>query len=291
MSIDLLHDRIRKLKNPSVIDFGIQTDMIPQHLMREEGNVANAYVRFCEELMDGLKDLVASVRFSFDTFALLGPDALTKLQALLSHAKQLGYYVLLDGPQILSPWAADRAADSLLGGDLYPCDGLLISSFIGSDGIKPFLKYCKEDGKDLFTVVRSANKSASEIQDLLTGSRHVYSAVAEMVNRFGESILGKCSYSRLCGVVSAGSPESIRMLRSKHDRMFLLVDGLDYPSGNAKNCSYAFDRFGYGAAVCAGPSVTAAWKDTESDGSDYIEQAVLSAERMKRNLCRYITIL
>lgn len=291
MSIDLLHDRIRKLKNPSVIDFGIQKDMIPQHLMREEGNVANAYVRFCEELMDGLKDLVAGVRFSFDTFALLGPDALTKLQALLSRAKELGYYVLLDGPQILSPWAADRAADSIFGDFLYPCDGLLISSFIGSDGIKPFLKYCKEDGKDLFTVVRSANKSASEIQDLLTGSRHVYSAVAEMVSRFGESILGKCSYSRLCGVVSAGSPESIRMLRSKNDRMFLLVDGLDYPSGNAKNCSYAFDRFGYGAAVCAGPSVTAAWKDTESDGADYIEQAVQSAERMKRNFCRYITIL
>jgi hypothetical protein len=81
------------------------------------------------------------------------------------------------------------------------------------------------------------------------------------------------------------------MLRAKHDRMFLLVDGLDYPSGNAKNCSYAFDRFGYGAAVCAGPSVTAAWKDAESDGTDYIEQAVQSAERMKRNLCRYVTIL
>lgn len=291
MSIDLLHDRIRKLKNPSVIDFGIQYDMIPQHLVQEEGSVANAYFRFCSELMDGLKASVAGVRFSFDTFALLAPDGLLKLQALLSRAKELGYYVLLDGPQVLSPWAADRAAENLLGGDLYPCDGLLISSFIGSDGLKPFLKYCKEDKKDLFTIVRSANKSASEIQDLLTGSRHVYSAVAEMVNRFGEPILGKCSYSRLCGVVSAGSPESIRMLRSKHDRMFLLVDGLDYPSGNAKNCSYAFDRFGYGAAVCAGPSVTAAWKEIESDGSDYIEQAVLSAERMKRNLCRYITIL
>lgn len=291
MSIDLLHDRIRKLKNPSVIDFGIQQDMIPQHLLQEEGNITNAYIRFCGELMDALKETVAGVRLSFDTFALLGPEGLTKLQTLLFRAKEMGYYVLLDGPQILSPWSADRAAESLLGGDLYPCDGLLISSFIGSDGIKPFLKYCKEDGKDLFTVVRSANKSASEIQELLTGSRHVYSAMAEMVNRFGESILAKCSYSRLCGVVSAGSPEGIRMLRAKHDRMFLLVDGLDYPSGNAKNCSYAFDRFGYGAAVCAGPSVTAAWKDAESDGTDYIEQALQSAERMKRNLCRYVTIL
>ena len=73
--------------------------------------------------------------------------------------------------------------------------------------------------------------------------------------------------------------------------MFLLVDGLDYPSGNAKNCSHAFDRFGYGAAVCAGPSVTAAWKENETDGHDYVDFAVLAAERMKKNITRYITIL
>ena len=29
--------------------------------------------------------------------------------------------------------------------------------------------------------------------------------------------------------------------------------------GNAKICSYGFDRFGHGAAVCAGVSVTGAW--------------------------------
>ena len=73
--------------------------------------------------------------------------------------------------------------------------------------------------------------------------------------------------------------------------MYLLVDGLDYPSGNAKNCSYAFDRFGYGAAVCAGPSVTTAWMEAESDGKDYLEHAAQAADRMKRNITRYITIL
>ena len=73
--------------------------------------------------------------------------------------------------------------------------------------------------------------------------------------------------------------------------MFLLVDGLDYPSGNAKNCSFAFDKFGHGAIVCAGPSVTAAWKDAETDGRDYLEQAKLAAERMKKNITRYITVL
>ena len=291
MSIDLLQDKIRKRKNPSVIDFSIQWSCLPPHLTGQEGSRLKAYGRFCRELMDTLKETVPAVRFSFDAFALLGGEGIGLLQQLLKEAGEMGYYVILDGPQILSPWAADRAAKALLASEEYVCDGLLISPYIGSDSMKPFLPLCKDQEKDLFVVVRSPNKSALELQDLLTGSRHVYGAAAEIVNRFGEQILGKCGYSRICAAASAGSPDSLRNLRMKHNRMFLLVDGLDYPSGNAKNCSYAFDRFGHGAAVSAGPSVTAAWMEAESDGRNYAELALQAAERMKKNLTRYVTVL
>lgn len=291
MSIDLLHEKIRKLKNPSMIDFGVKADSLPPHLMAEEGTYLAAYTRFCRELMEGLKGLVPAVRFSFGDFALLGPDGLTQLQTLLREAGEMGYYVLLDGPEILSPWAADRTAETIFGGDSYPCDGLLISPYIGSDAIKAFVPYCKDPMKDLFVVIRSPNKSAAELQDLFTGSRLVHTAAAETVNRFGETILGRCGYARIGGAVSAGAASSVRSIRTAHNRMFLLVDGLDYPSGNYKNCSHAFDRFGYGAVVCAGPSVTAAWKEAESDGLDYVDHAREAAERMKKNINRYVTVL
>jgi len=291
MSVDLLQEKIRKRKNPSVIDFTIRLDDVPPHLCEDEGCSTKAYGRFCRELMETLKETVPAVRFSFDMFALMGSEGIGLLSQLLAEAGELGYYVLLDGPQILSPWAADRAAETLLGGGEYACDGLLISPYIGSDSIKPFLPYCKDGEKDLFVVVRSPNKSAVELQDLLTGSRHVYTAAAEIVNRFGEQIIGKSGYSRICAAASAGSPDSLRNLRMKHNRMFLLVDGLDYPSGNAKNCSFAFDRFGHGAVVCAGPSVAAAWKETESDGTNYTELALQAAERMRKNITRYVTVL
>lgn len=291
MSIDLLHERIRKLKNPSMVDFGVQPDCMPPHLPEEEGSYAAAYARFCRELMEELKDFVPAVRFSFGSFALMGAEGLTRLSTLLKDASEMGFYVLLDGPEILSPWGADRAAEILFGGEEYPCDGLLISPYIGSDSIKSFLPYCRDNQKDLFVVVRSPNKSAAELQDLLTGTRLVHGAVMDLVNRHGETILGKCGYSRIGAAVSAGAPNSLRSLRGNYSRVFLLVDGLDYPSGNAKNCSYAFDRFGYGAVVCAGPSVTAAWKEEQSDGRDYAEQALRAAERMKKNITRYITVL
>ena len=202
----------------------------------------------------------------------------------------MGYYVVLDAPEIHSPWGADRAADGIFGGDAYPCDALIIDAYIGSDALKPFVPYCK-NGKNVFAIVRSPNKSAMELQDMMSGTRLFYSAVAEIVNRFGETVLGKCAYSQIGALVSAGAPQSLQTLRMKQKSMFLLVDGIDYPSGNAKNCSYAFDRFGYGAVVCAGPSITAAWKAAETDGKDYLEQAKQAAERLKKNITRYVTIL
>lgn len=289
MSIDSLHEKIRKLRNPSMIDFGVREDCIPAHILQAEENLLAAYVRFCRELMEGLKGIVPAVRFSFDHFALLGPQGLTELSGILKEAASLGFYVLLDSPQILSPWGAEQVADTIFGEKKYPCDGLVISPYIGSDAIKPFLPYCK-DNKDLFVVLRSPNKSAAELQDLLTGTRLVHHASADIVNRAGETIISRCGYSRIGAAVSAGSVNSIRNIRSGSKYTYLLVDGLDYPSGNHKNCSHAFDRYGHGAVVCAGPSVTAAWRETE-DGIDYVECAKQAADRMKKNLLRYITVL
>lgn len=291
MSIDILQEKIRKLKNPSVIDLTVKPDGIPPHILNGSVDMPDAYGRFCTELMEGLAGLVPAVRLPFGTFALMGGKGLQVLQALLEKAKELDFYTILDGPEILTPWNADAAAKAIFADEVFPCDALLSSPYIGSDSIRPFLPACKEGRKSLFLVVRSANKSAVELQDLMTGSRLVHGAAAELVNRFGEQMSGKYGYCRVAAAASAGSADSLRNLRAKYSRMFLLVDGLDYPSGNAKNCSLAFDRFGYGAAVCAGPSVTCAWKEAQSDGMDYVPLAVQSAERVKKNLTRYVSIL
>lgn len=292
MSIDLLHDKIRKLKNPVIVDFAVQDSIVPAYLLEQEGSVLKAQEKFCLELLDGLTDVVPGVRFSFDDFALFGADGLVVLSALLKKAGELGFFVFLDSPQILTPQAAQRAVDTFFGTDTFPCDGMIISPYIGSDAIRPFAHHCSNKVKSLFVVVRSPNKSASDLQDLLTGKRLVQGAAAELVNRFGEQILTKCGYSTICAAVSAGSPDSIRSLRAQHKHMFLLVDGLDYPSGNAKNCSYAFDRLGYGAAVSVGSSITAAWKDAvDHNPEDYVLLAQQAAERIKKNLLRYLTIL
>ena len=145
--------------------------------------------------------------------------------------------------------------------------------------------------KALFDVLRTANRSAAELQDLLTGSRLVHIAAADIVNRLAEPRAGKCGYSAIGAVAGASSSHSLRTLRQKYNRLFLLLDGYDYANSNAKNCSEAFDRLGHGAAACAGQSVTAAYIAEEADSREYVACAQRAAERMKKNLTRYVTVL
>jgi len=70
-----------------------------------------------------------------------------------------------------------------------------------------------------------------------------------------------------------------------------LLDGLDYPSGKFTHCPVAFDRFGFGAAIIVGSTVLGAWRESGSDGTGYVQSALDSVERIKRNLSRYITVL
>lgn len=289
MSVDVLQTKIRKMKNPAMVNLTMNPYDLPLQLL--EGGAAAGYGTFCRELLQALKSIVPAVRFSFTPFALLGAEGLSVLSDVLHTASQLGYYVALEAPQILSPGMAAMTAQTLFSPDsVFPCDGLIVDGYLGSDIVKPFLPFCT-DGKDLFCVVRTSNKSAPEIQDLLTGTRLVHAAAADLYNRFTDKSVGKSGYARLAIMAGAGSAESLKTLRAKYPRLFILVDDLDYPGCNARICSNAFDKFGHGAVCCSGYGITLAWKNAGTDGQDYIAQAVAAAERMKNNLTRYTTVL
>lgn len=288
MSVDLLQEKIRKLKNPSMVEFFLEPSLVPPQVLAEAENPVAGYCVFCRSLLQGLKETVPAVRFSMGSFALAGAAGMEALSELMAYARKLGFYVVMDAPELLSPAAAQLTADTWAAG--LPCDGLIVSVYSGGDMIRPFLPACKEH-KAVFAVVRTANKTAPELQDLLTGSRHVHTAAAGMVMRHGEPLVGKYGYSQLGVLMGATGADSIRSLRSKYDRLFFLIDGYDYSGANAKNCSYGFDRLGRGAVVCAGASVTAAWKESGETAESYVDQAVQAALRMKKNITRYITVL
>lgn len=292
MSMDRLQEKIRRTKNPSVIDMTVDPGVIPETVSSQAQTWDEAYLQFAQQLLEAFRGLVPAVRFRFNSFAVRGVGGLSTLCKISQRAQKLGFYVLLDGPEALTGESAELTAQCLLDtqAQVY-FDGLILSSYIGSDGLKPYTKRLKAGEKALFAVIRTPNKSASELQDLLTGSRLVHLAMADVVNHLPAPQAGRSGYLGLGCAASATSADSLRTLRSKYKAMFLLVDGYDYPAANAKNCSYAFDSLGHGAIVCAGSSVVGAWKDADRDPSAYVELAVEAAERMKKNLTKYVSVL
>lgn len=289
MSMDRLQEAIRKRKNPTVLEL---LGELPPQLLEEGKTPVQAYEAFCQELLTALAEEIPALRLSFARFALMGPQGLEALERTLKLAKKLGYYVLLDGPELLRGSAAELAAQALLGRDgPFACDGVILGVYAGSDVVEPFLPYCRQEKKTVFVVARTANRSAPELQDLITGSRLVHTAAADLALRFGDQAVGKRGYGPVGLMVSAGSADSVRQMRRKYPQQFLLLDGFDAPRANAKNCSYCFNKYGWGGGVCSGTEISAAWKKAESDGTDYVQQAVEAAQRMKRNLNRYITMV
>ena len=290
MSIDVLQEKIRKTKCPLMLELAAAPADLPDGIREAAPTEAGAYERACRELLETLKGEIPAVRVGFSSFALLGPEGLSALSGVLKHAKRLGYYVVLDGPEILGVRSARYAADRLFGGDAaFPCDGVVLNGYLGSDCIAPFLPGCREGKKTVFAAIRTANRTAPELQDLLAGGRLVHIAAADIISRLGGELRGKNGYSPVCAMSAANAPDSLKALRAKYPSLFLLVDGYNTVGANAKNCSYAFDKFGHGAIVCGGGGILRAWQDAPDTG--YLEAAQAAAARMKRNLLRYVTIL
>ncbi len=293
MAIDRLQERIRKMRCPLVLDMGAAHE-VPEFVMGIDDR--RKFYQFCWELLEGLKGLIPAVRFRMATFALMGGDGITVLQSLLSKAQKMGYYVLLDVPEALSPQEAERSAKMLLEeGSRWCFNGLVVSFYMGSDGLRPYIPLLRQNDRELFAVIRTGNRSAPELQDLLTGGRLVHMAAADVVSRLADANPGRYGYKDLGALVSASSDTNLKTLREKYRNMFLLVDSMEYSSVNGRKVSYAFDSLGHGAAVCVGPTITGEfdrvrYRQGACTQEAYFQCAAEAVERLKNTISSYIQI-
>ena len=307
MSIDFLQERIRKLKNPTMVGLDPYLPILPKHIVQEAfdrdgqtlAGAAAAYYRFCTELLDALKDIVPAVKIQSACFEALGADGIAQMQRISAYAKDLGYYVLIDSMRGDVGNIAEIHAQAMFGTvpvgetahQIYRCDALTVNGYLGSDGVKPYLPYCKNDGKNIFLLLKTSNKSSREVQDLLSGDRVVYQVMADLAMRWSTGLFGANGYSEIGIAVGATNRQVLETLRRKYDRLFFLVPGYGAQGAGAKDAQYAFDRMGHGAAILAGRSILYAYQKQDGDGQDYQQAALAAAEKMKKQILSYITVM
>lgn len=287
MSIDSLKNKIRRLKNPTALTIAPTLEMVPPAISAEFDDPVRAMGEYCLRVLNAMKGQLPAVKVSFAAFALYGPEGLNQLREVLNAAARLGFYTILDWQHQEDEIAAKASAKLLLSGDPWKCDAVVLSGYAGSGTVKPYITEANQEKKDVYVVLKTGGKSGSELQDLQTGGRMVYTAGADLLTKWGEGVVDRCGYSRVAAVCAANHSSSIRNLRTKYPGLFLLVDGLEATNANAKNASYAFDKMGYGALVCS--NLLTAWM--ENPDNNPIEEIVSAAQRMKRNVTTYVTVL
>ena len=118
MSIDMLQDKIRKMKNPSMLGLDPTADLIPEWLLRQSYEkfgktpeaLADAYVRFCSEILHALRETVPAVKVQSACFEVLGAAGVSVMHKLMAEAQEMGYYVVLDSMRGDAPHIAQLMA-------------------------------------------------------------------------------------------------------------------------------------------------------------------------------------
>lgn len=307
MSFDVLQDRIRELKNPTVAGLDPRIEYVPAHLQEEsfaqfgqtlEG-AADAIWKFNQGLIDALCDVVPAVKPQSAYYENLGWRGMAVMEKTIQYAKEKGLYVIADIKRGDIGSTAAAYAEAWLGvtkvGEtecpVFDADCVTLNGYMGSDAIKPFLDQCVARSKSAFILAKTSNPSSMELQDMVAGDRVVYTVMGDLIERWGKDTAGKYGYNALGAVVGATHPSVLKELRRRLERTFFLVPGYGAQGGTAADVRYAFDELGRGAIVNASRSIMCAWQKTGKEGMDYQEAARDAAIRMRDELKRYITIL
>lgn len=307
MSFDVLQDKIREKKNPTVAGLDARLEYVPPHIRKEcfakygEGlqGAAEAVYRFNCGLMDALCDVVPAVKPQSAYYENLGWRGMEVLERTIRYAKDKGLFVIADIKRGDIGTTAAAYSEAWLGGTevqgtklkSFDADCCTVNGYMGSDAIAPFLKVCAEEDKCIFVLVKTSNKSSVELQDLVAGDRLVYQVMGDLCERLGDGTVGKCGYHPVGAVVGATYPSDLRTLRKRLEHTFFLVPGYGAQGGTAEDVRYAFDRYGRGAIVNSSRGIMCAWQKTGRDGEDYQDAARAAAIAMRDDIRRFVTIV
>ena len=307
MSFDVLQDKIKEKKNPTVAGLDARVEYVPPSILKKHidraGETLEAAAAAVQEfdcgLIDALADVVPAVKPQAAYFEMLGWRGMKALEEITAYAKSKDLFVIADVKRGDIGTTATAYSEAWLGSTqvgstscpVFDADCVTLNGYMGSDAVKPFLEDCTKRDKCAFVLAKTSNPSSKELQDIVAGDRLVYTVMGDLIQRWGQGTEGRYGYQALGAVVGATHPSVLKELRYRLDRTFFLVPGYGAQGGTAADVRSAFDELGRGAIVNASRSIMCAWQKTGKDGSDYQDAARAAAEKMRDEIKRYVTIL
>lgn len=290
--INQLTANIRKTGAPIVVGLDPMLDYVPVHIrgkaFEEYGETlegaAEAIWQFNKEIVDHTCDLIPAVKPQIAMYEQFGIPGLAAFKKTVDYCKEKGLVVIGDVKRgdigsTSAAYAAGHLGHVQVGSKSYAPfdeDFATVNPYLGSDGVNPFLKVCKEEKKGIFVLVKTSNPSSGEFQDQLVDGRSLYELVGEKVAAWGEELMGE-DYSYVGAVVGATYPEMGKVLRRIMPKAYILVPGYGAQGGKGKDLVHFFNEDGLGAIVNSSRGIIAAYKQEKY--AKYGEKAFAEASR------------
>lgn len=273
--IQKLIEGIKRTKAPIVVGLDPMMSYIPEHIQKKafaefgetlEG-AAEAVWQYNKGIVDAVCDLVPAVKPQIAMYEQFGIEGLKAFEKTVTYCQEKGLVVIGDIKRgdigsTSEAYAVGHLGKVQVGSHSYSGfheDFVTVNPYLGSDGVKPFMKICKEEKKGLFILVKTSNPSSGEFQDRLVDGRPLYELVGEQVAAWGEELMGD-TYSYVGAVVGATYPEMGKTLRKIMPKSFILVPGYGAQGGKGADLVHFFNDDGLGAIVNSSRGIIAAYK-------------------------------
>ncbi|MEM6854937.1 MAG: orotidine-5'-phosphate decarboxylase [Planctomycetota bacterium] len=242
-----------------------------------------AIEKFCLEVIDAVAEHVPAIKPQIACFERYGSEGYAVYERVVTAGREAGLFVIGDAKRGDIGTSSAHYASGLLAGEedsAVGCDALTVNSYLGADGIEPFLKAAALTGKGLFALVRTSNPGGDKLQGLtLEDGRTVAEAVADQVADLGCGELGSSGYSLLGAVVGATKPEDAVSLRQRMPQQLFLVPGFGAQGGSAEDVRACFKPDGTGALITASRSVIYAYNPADGDWPAAVTQAAVELKQ------------
>ena len=197
MSFDRLIERIIELKNPTVVGLDPKLEYVPEYIQRryldDDGwtmkAAAKAIYAFNQAIIDEIHDVVPAIKPQAAYYEMYGHYGIKALERTIRYAKLNGMFVMTDGKRndigaTMEAYTNAHLGVTMIGEnevEAFGADALTVNGYLGTDGIEPLLKVCRERDKGIFVLVKTSNPSSGELQDMkLADGRTIYEAMGDM---------------------------------------------------------------------------------------------------------------
>ncbi len=276
--INKLVSKIKKQNAPIVVGLDPMMKFVPKHLQdaafEQYGETlegaAEAIWQFNKAIIDNIYDIVPAVKPQIAMYEQFGIEGLKAFQKTVDYCHEKDMVVIGDVKRGDIGSTSEAYAVAHLGKvkvgskkiAAFDEDFATVNPYLGSDGINPFTKVCKEEKKGIFILVKTSNPSSGEFQDKLIDGRPLYEHVGAKVDEWGRDCMGD-DYSYVGAVVGATYPEMGAALRKIMPKAYILVPGYGAQGGKGSDLVNFFNKDGLGAIVNSSRGIIAAYTKDE----------------------------